>query len=135
MEWETKVAVIIREDLQTWQKINVTAFTIGGIAGIPGMLGKPYEDKDGKTYLPMLRQPVLVFAAPKEKMHRVYERALAQEVSFSIYTEELFATSNDEDNRAEVKKVAGDALNLVGLALYGDRKAIDRVVKGLKFHD
>jgi len=135
MEWETKVAVIIREDLQTWQKINVTAFTIGGIAGIPGMLGKPYEDKDGKTYLPMLRQPVLVFAAPKEKMHRVYERALAQEVSFSIYTEELFATSNDEDNRAEVKKVASDALNLVGLALYGDRKAIDRVVKGLKFHD
>jgi len=135
MEWETKVAVVIREDLQTWQKINVTAFTIGGIAGIPGMLGKPYEDKDGKTYLPMLRQPVLVFAAPKEKMHRVYERALAQEVSFSIYTEELFATSNDEDNRAEVKKVASDALNLVGLALYGDRKAIDRVVKGLKFHD
>jgi len=135
MEWETKVAVVIREDLQTWQKINVTAFTIGGIAGIPGMLGKPYEDKDGKTYLPMLRQPVLVFAAPKEKMHRVYERAMAQEVTFSIYTEELFATSNDEDNRAEVKKVPSGDLNLVGLALYGDRKAIDRVVKGLKFHD
>jgi hypothetical protein len=135
MEWETKVAVVIREDLQTWQKINVTAFTIGGIAGIPGMLGKPYEDKDGKTYLPMLRQPVLVFSAPKEKMHRVYERALAQDVTFSIYTEELFATSNDEDNRAEVKKVPSGDLNLVGLALYGDRKAIDRVVKGLKFHD
>ncbi len=135
MEWETKVAVVIREDLQTWQKINVTAFTIGGIAGIPGMLGKPYEDKDGKTYLPMLRQPVLVFAAPKEKMHRVYERAMAQDVTFSIYTEELFATSNDEDNRAEVKKVPSGDLNLVGLALYGDRKAIDRVVKGLKFHD
>jgi hypothetical protein len=135
MEWETKVAVVIREDLQTWQKINVTAFTIGGIAGIQGMLGKPYEDKDGKTYLPMLRQPVFVFAAPKEKMHRVYERASAQNVAFSIYTEELFATSNDEDNRAEVKKVASEDLNLVGLALYGDRKAIDRVVKGLKFHD
>lgn len=134
MESENKVAVVVREDLQVWQKMNVTAFTIGGIAGIPGLLGKPYEDKDGRMYLPMLRQPVLVFAAPKEKMRRTYERALVQEVAFSIYTEELFATSNDEDNRAEVIKTASADLNLVGLALFGDRKAVDHVVKGLKLH-
>lgn len=134
MESENKVAVVVREDLQVWQKMNVTAFTIGGIAGIPGLLGKPYEDKDGSSYLPMLRQPVLVFAAPKEKMRRSYERALVQGVAFSIYTEELFATSNDEDNRAEVIKTASADLNLVGLALFGDRKAVDHVVKGLKLH-
>ncbi|MDO9509419.1 MAG: DUF2000 domain-containing protein [Thermovirgaceae bacterium] len=129
------MAVVIREDLRVWQKLNVTAFTMGGIAGIPGMLGKPYEDKDGRTYLPMIRQPVLVFSAPQEKMRRTYERALTRGVSFSVYTEELFETSNDEDNRAAVRNVRGGDLNLVGLALYGDRKSVDQIVKGLKLHE
>lgn len=135
MEQETRIAIVLREDLKVWQKLNVTAFTIGGIAGIPEMLGKPYEDKDGKKYLPMIRQPILVFSAPSEKMRRTYERALAQGVSFSIYTEELFVTSNDEDNRAAVRRVGSDDLNLVGLAMFGDRKAVDKVVKGLKLHE
>lgn len=135
MEQETRIAIVIREDLKVWQKLNVTAFTVGGIAGIPEMLGKPYEDKDGRTYLPMVRQPILVFSAPAEKMRRTYERALAQGVSFSIYTEELFVTSNDEDNRAAVKRVGSEDLNLAGVAMYGDRKAVDKVVKGLKLHE
>lgn len=135
MEQETKVAVVIREDLKVWQKLNVTAFTVGGVAGIPEMLGKPYEDKDGRTYLPMIRQPILVFSAPREKMRRTYERALALGVSFSIYTEDLFETSNDEDNRAAVRSVGSDDLDLVGLAMYGDRKAVDKIVKGLKLHE
>lgn len=135
MEQETRIAIVIREDMKVWQKLNVTAFTIGGIAGISEMLGKPYEDKDGKKYLPMIRQPILVFSAHSEKMRRTYERALAQGVSFSIYTEELFVTSNDEDNRAAVRSVGSDDLNLVGLAMYGDRKAVDKIVKGLKLHE
>jgi len=135
MEQETRIAIVIREDLKVWQKLNVTAFTVGGIAGIPEMLGKPYEDKDGKKYLPMIRQPILVFSAPEEKMRRTYERALAQGVSFSIYTEELFVTSNDEDNRAAVRSVGSEDLNLVGVAMHGDRKAVDKVVKGLKLHE
>lgn len=46
----------------------------------------------------------------------------------------LFATGNDDDNRAAVAAVEADALDLVGLALHDDRKAVDKVVKGLKLH-
>ena len=31
MEFDTKLVVILRDDLLTWQKLNVTAFLMSGI--------------------------------------------------------------------------------------------------------
>ncbi len=33
MLFETKIAVVLRDDLAVWQKTNVTAFLVSGIAG------------------------------------------------------------------------------------------------------
>ena len=66
---------------------------------------------------------------------RRIDEARRRGVRLAVYTEELFATSNDDDNRAAVRNVAGAALNLVGLAAYGEKKAVDKVVDGLKFHE
>ncbi len=53
MQFDTKIAVVVREDLQTWQKLNITAFTVSGIAGtVEGIIGEPYEDGSGNQYLP-----------------------------------------------------------------------------------
>ena len=134
MVFDTKVAILVLDDLAVWQKLNVTAFVAGGVASVGETVGKPYEDADGREYLPMLRQPVFVYSATKEKIRTVYERALRRGVRLAVYTEELFATSNDDDNRATVRSVAGASLNLVGLALYGEKKAVEKVVDGLKFH-
>ena len=46
----------------------------------------------------------------------------------------MFATGHDDANRAAVKAVATDALDLVGLALHADRKDVDKVVKGMALH-
>ncbi len=135
MEFATKIAVVVREDLAVWQKLNVTAFVAGGVASVGETVGQPYEDADGREYLPMLRQPVFVYSASKDKMRTVYERAIRRGVRLAVYTEELFATNNDDDNRAAVRCVSAADLNLVGLAVYGDRKAVDKVVDGLKFHE
>ena len=53
---------------------------------------------------------------------------------FSIYTEELFSTPHDEANRAAVRAVPGEQLNLVGMALRGKKKVIDKLLKGLRLH-
>lgn len=59
MRLDTTIAVVVREDLPAWQKLNVTAFTASGVAaGTEGAVGEPYEDADGVRYLPMFRQPV-----------------------------------------------------------------------------
>lgn len=135
MKFDTKIAVVLRDDLATWQKLNVTAFTISGIAGtVEGILGKPYEDGSGNQYLPMLRQPVLVFSANAEQMNSVYMRALNRQVRFSLFTEELFQTNNDDDNRAAVKVCRQEDLNVVGIALWADKKIVDKALSGLELH-
>jgi hypothetical protein len=134
MNFDTKVAVVIREDLLMWQKLNVTAFTISGIASLPDVLGENYMDASGTTYLPMIKQPITIFSASREQIRGVYEQALIREVQFSIYTEELFSTPHDEANRAAVRAVRSEDLTLVGMALRGRKKALDKLLKGLSLH-
>lgn len=131
---DTKIAVVVREDLQTWQKLNVTAFTISGIAGTKNVMGKDYMDGSGVTYLPMIKQPVMIFSATGEKMKTIYNRARQREVEFTVYTEELFSTPNDNENRAAVKAVDSKDLNLVGMAFFGEKKVMDKVLKGVSLH-
>jgi hypothetical protein len=135
MRFDTKIAIAVRADLEQWQKLNVTAFLASAIAaGVPETAGKPYEDGTGHRYLEMFRQPVLVYAADGPSLAAARERAVARDMPAAIYTEELFATGNDEDNRAAVRAVPAGELNLVGLAVYGPRNAVDKVMKGAVLH-
>ena len=135
MRFDTKIAIAVRDDLEQWQKLNVTAFLASAIAfGVPETAGKPYEDGSGNQYLEMFRQPVLVFAADGPLLTAVRERAMGRSLPTMIYTEELFSTGNDDDNRAAVQAVAAGELNLVGVAVHGPRNAVDKVFKGAKLH-
>jgi hypothetical protein len=135
VQFDTKIAVVLRDDLAVWQRTNVTAFLVSGIAGtVPGVVGEPYRDATGNEYLPMFVQPVLVYEADAPALRRAYERAMSRNVELAVYTHELFATGHDEANRAEVAAVEADALDLVGIALRADRKVVDKVVDRLHFH-
>lgn len=132
---DTKICVVIRDDLEIWQKLNVTAFLTAGVAAnAPESIGQQYEDGSGNTYLPIFAQPVFVFSASSEHLQRTRVRALSREVPLAIYTKHMFATSNDVDNRAVVKAVVADSLDMVGLAFRAERKTFDKIVNGLKLH-
>lgn len=136
MEFDTKVVVVLRDDLAVWQKANVTAFVVSGIAGSnPGLVGEPYIDGSGNRYLPMLRQPILIYAADGPGIRRAYERAMQRGVEeLAIYTQELFSTPHDEANRAAVAAYASSDLDLVGLGFRAERKVIDKVLDRLRPH-
>ncbi|SDM18632.1 DUF2000 domain-containing protein [Allokutzneria albata] len=135
MGTKTKIAVVVREDLAVWQKLNVTAFLSSGVAvGCPETVGEPYEDASGVKYLPMFGLPVLVYSADAAAIGQAHARALAKDLAVAVYTEELFTTNNDEDNRARVRAVATDELDLVGFAVHGSRNAVDKALKGLPLH-
>jgi hypothetical protein len=132
---DTKIVIVIRDDLATWQKLNLTAFVSSGIANsAPESVGEAYQDADGTKYTPMFGQPVMVFATDAGGLRRTLDRALARSMVPAIYTEELFTTGNDIDNRAAVAAVAQADLNLVGVALRGPRRDVDKVTKGLTLH-
>ncbi|WID97833.1 DUF2000 family protein [Bosea vestrisii] len=135
MRFDTKIAIIVQEELAAWQRLNVTAFLSGGlVAAAPELGGQAYRDRSGKVYGPLVRQPILIFAASSADLTRVLRRAGDAGLRPSLYTRELFATGHDEANRAAVAAVATDALDLVGIALHGERKAVDKAIKGLKLH-
>lgn len=135
MRFDTKLAIVVRNDLPTWQKLNVTAFLAGAVAaGSDEVIGEPYEDGSGRKYLAMFSQPVLVFVGSAEQLTTAYTRAVAHQVRLGIFTEELFGTDNDVDNRAAVAAVAADSLRLVGLALHDQRRVVDKVLRGLRLH-
>jgi hypothetical protein len=135
MRFDTKIAIVVRDDLATWQKLNVACFLTGGLVGsYKELAGERYIDASGRSYGPLIRQPILVFAATAEEMRRTMQRATERALPVTIYTRELFATGNDDDNRAAVARVATDALDLVGIAIHAERKAVDKVTKGLTLH-
>ncbi|MDB5068836.1 MAG: hypothetical protein JWM18_5270 [Chloroflexi bacterium] len=53
----------------------------------------------------------------------------------AVYIEELFGTPNDKANRAAVRAVARDELNLVGIGVHGPRGAVDEALRGARLHD
>ncbi|MCM3816727.1 DUF2000 family protein [Streptomyces sp. DR3-1] len=135
VRFDTKIAVLLRDDLAGWQRLNVTAFLVSGLGTRhPEVIGEPYEDADSTTYLPMLRQPVLVFEGSKETLTAAHGKALVRALPRAVFTSDLFATGNDRDNRAAVRAVGKDSLDLVGLAVYGPRNAVDKVLKGARMH-
>ena len=135
MRFPTKIAIAVRDDLKTWQRLNVVAFLSSAIAGrSPESIGRPYQDGSGNSYLAMFREPVLVYAGPREALARCRERALARGLAAAVYTGGMFETDNDDDNRAVVRAVAAPDLDLVGVAVYGERSAVDRVFDKIRLH-
>jgi hypothetical protein len=125
-DFDTKVAVVVRDDLAVWQRLNVTAFLVSGVtaAAGPSVVGEDYVDADG----------VLVFEATASKLRTVHERALRRDVPLAVYTAELFATGHDDDNRAAVRAVPTAELDLVGVALRAPHRDADAVLRGLRRH-
>ena len=76
----------------------------------------------------------MVFAASPEQMRRAYSRAMDRNLKLAVYAQEMFKTYNDLDNRAAVKAVAAEHLNLVGIAMRDHKKLVDKALDGLKLH-
>jgi hypothetical protein len=79
-------------------------------------------------------QPVLVYEASAAKLTTVRERAERRGVTIAIYTREMFSTGNDEDNRAAVRAVPTEQLDLVGIGLRAPHRDADAILRGLARH-
>ncbi|MDA8050628.1 MAG: DUF2000 family protein [Rhodospirillales bacterium] len=69
MPQDRKVAAVVHQDLEIWQKLN---------------------DADGTRYAPLIGLPVLVFAGSSEDLARARRRALERGLEPAIYTRALF---------------------------------------------
>ncbi|MET3519933.1 MULTISPECIES: DUF2000 family protein [unclassified Mesorhizobium] len=131
--FDTKFAIVLRDDLAVWQKLNVTAFLTSGIvAQFPEIIGEPYRDRAGNIYNPLSIQPVIVLSADGPTLNAIHRRALERGVTTSAYVEEMFSTGHDAANRAVFAEFAPDDARVVGIALRAEKKLVDKIVKGAR---
>jgi hypothetical protein len=133
--FDTKIAIVLRDDLAPWQELNVTAFlTSGIIAQYPAIIGEAYRDAAGNVYNPMTIQPIVVLSADQETLRTIHRRSLERQVTASAYIEEMFSTGHDAANREVFAQFSPDNARLVGIALRADKKIADKITKGAKMH-
>ena len=133
--FDTKVAILVLEDLAIWQKLNVTAFLATGIAAAaPEALGEPYQDSTGRLYARMLGQPILIFAARPEALLQAFRIGIERSLRQAVYVRAMFSTGHDAANRAVFKAEPADMPDLVGVALRGAKRDVDKATKGLALH-
>ncbi len=126
---QSRIAVVVRDDLASWQRLNVVAFLSSAIvASHPESLGEPYRDGRGREFPRMFAQPVMVFEAAGEDLARIAEGALAADLHAMPFPEVLFTTGNDADNRAAFAALESPARNPAGLVLHGGRNRISKLL-------
>ncbi len=132
--FETKVALLVRDDLLPWQQRSIAAFLATGIAGAaPEAMGEPYEDAAGRRYAPLLGQPMLILAASAADLLRARRIGLERGLALAVSVAAMFATGHDAANREVFRAEPADTPDLVGLALRGP-KEVDRATKGFRLH-
>ena len=136
MTYDEKIAIVIIDDLPVWQKLNVAAFLTSSIAiKFPETHGRPFITASGTEYLPFIKHPLLIYkAADAAQIRKAFIRAKERGLHVGIYTQQLFATKNEEENLREIASVDEETLELVGIVIYGDDKKVDKAVKDLKYH-
>ena len=133
--FDTKIAIVLKADLAVWQKLNVTAFLMSGIAAqYPAIIGEPYRDAAGNLFNPLSIQPIIVLAADGPTLAAIHRRGLARGVRTSAYTEEMFSTGHDAANREVFGQFGPEDARIVGLALRDDKKLVDKITKGATMH-
>lgn len=133
--FDTKIVIVLRDDLATWQKLNVTAFLTSGIsAQYPTIIGEPYRDAAGNVYNPMAIQPIVVLAANQEILRRIHRRSLERGIVTSAYVEEMFVSGHDAANREVFERFKPEDARLVGIALRAEKKIVDKITKGAAMH-
>jgi hypothetical protein len=133
--FDTKIAIVIRDDLASWQKLNVTAFLMSGIIGAsPEIIGEPYRDAEDNSYHSLCVQPIIILSASGDMLKTIHRRALERKVPCGLYIEEMFSTGHDAANRAVFAEHGPDAAKVVGIALREEKKVVDKITKGAKMH-
>ncbi|WP_347557082.1 DUF2000 family protein [Robbsia sp. KACC 23696] len=135
MGFDSKVVIAVRDDLADWQKLNVAAFLAGGIAAAaPEAMGQPYIDAAGRRYAPLLGQPMAILTGDAAALQRAVSQAHQRELTVTAFVAGMFTTGNDADNRTVFQQQTAEDGFLVGVALRGEGKQVDKATKGLSRH-
>jgi hypothetical protein len=131
MQGDSRIVVVLRDDLAPWQRTNIAAFLIGGVATEPDLIVRPYADMVGRSYLPILRHPVAIFEGTAADITRTHGRASSRVLRYSIFSDAIFSNGKDEVRTGTVSAIRPAEAPLLGLAFHADGRIADEITSGL----
>jgi hypothetical protein len=107
----------------------VLALTLG--ARVPALPGPDYRDAAGATHPGLIPIGLPVLAADAAKLARIREQALARGLEVAGFPAAGQTTTDYAEFTATVAVTATEELAWLGLALWGERRAVSRVTGSL----
>ena len=124
--FDTKVAFLVRDNLETWQRLNVTAFLASGITAANAQLvGEPFLNAPTGSSTCLCWGFPCSSSRARRRARQPRGSVRSAATSVAVYTHDMFRTGHDAANRAVVRSVSGANLDLVGLAVHGPKNTVD----------
>jgi hypothetical protein len=107
----------------------VLAVTLG--ARVPGLLGPDFRDADGASHLGLIPIGLPVLAADAERLPAIRDKALARGVAIAGFPAAGQQTTDYAEFTTTISATPTTGLRWLGLALWGDRRAVNRATGSL----
>jgi hypothetical protein len=130
-----KTAILLLDSLPSWKKLNVTAFLATGIGDAsPDAMGETYRDALDREYTRLFEQPIVVLAASRDVLQDALNIGHKTGLTCSAYVAAMFEQSDGDAGRKVFRHERAERLDLVGIALRGSRKHVDKASRGASLH-
>ena len=130
---ENKCVIVIDESLPVGQLVNSAAVLMMSIGKLhPDLVGRNLEDGSGYEHRGITTIPLPVLKGAG-KLKEIREGLKLHEGELTV-VDLIDATSNTasyEEYAAELKKSAKEVLNYYGIAIYGNRKLVNKYTGSL----
>lgn len=125
-----KMVIVVDDDLSLGLKTNTAAvlsLTLGH--KIDGLIGHDLTDASGTHHTSLTTVPLPILKCSNDDLRRVYNQAqeLSDEVLLVDITDAAQTTKNYDDYQAKLEKSETDQLQLLGIAVAGPQKLVNKL--------
>ncbi len=130
---ENKCVIILDQDLPIWLLANssaVLALTLG--KNVDGILGRDIEDGSGEKHEGITNTVLPILKTEKDNLTTIREKANGiDNVLVVDFSDVAQRTKNYSDYATQLKATKSEDLRYLGIALYGDKQAINSLTGNL----
>lgn len=128
-----KSVIVVDEALPIGLMVNtasVLALTLGH--RVEGLIGPDLKDGSGDTHVGITTLPVPILKADSRKISFIRNEAASSDAVLVVdFTDVAQSTKTYDDYAALLESRAADQLRYLGVALYGDKRVINRLTGSL----
>ncbi len=128
---DKKITVVVADDLEAGVAMNTVGHLTTSIGSKAGdIMGREsYTDASGKVHTGVPRYPVIILKASKAEIKGLVDEARDKDVLMVDYPSEVYTTRTDDDLNDAISKKSESDIEYYGVALCGDREAVEDLTK------